>query len=90
MKKISLVIAVVFALTAVSCKKERSCSCTTTSTSTAPGSTSVTSSKVWTIEKDSKKNARRDSECYDRKEVQTSTFGGTSVTFTDDIKCTFK
>ncbi len=90
MKKISLVIAVVFALAAVSCKKERTCDCTTTSTNTSPGSTTTTSSKKWTIAKDSKKNARRDADCFDRKEVQTVTNPGGSVTYTDDIKCELK
>lgn len=89
MKKINLVIAVAFALTVVSCKKERTCDCTTTSTS-SPGTTTTTTSKKWTIEKDSKKNAKRDSQCFDRKEVNTQTIAGTSVTFTDDIKCTLK
>jgi hypothetical protein len=87
MKKSVLFIAAVFALTAVSCKKERTCTCTTTSTSTVPGSTSSTSTSKWTIEKDSKKNARRDASCYNYKDVRTQTLGGTSFTFTDDVKC---
>jgi hypothetical protein len=87
MKKSVLLIAAAFSLVAVSCKKERTCSCTTTSTSTVPGSTSTTSTSKWTIEKDSKKNSRRDSDCYNYKDVSTATFGGTTYTFTDDVKC---
>lgn len=92
MKKIILLAAVV-ALTTASCKKERSCSCTVTSTSTTTiGSSSSTSSSTSTnkrtAEKDTKKNFRRDSECFNHETTQTTSFSGGSTTTVDKYVCT--
>lgn len=83
--KTNIIIGIFVALIAVSCKKERTCNCTITTTTSA-GGTSVSSSSTdkYTVEKDRKKNFRRDADCYDRKEVSVNG----AVTTTDEYKCT--
>lgn len=83
--KTNIIIGIFVALLAVSCKKERTCNCTiTTTVATSGGSVSSSSTSKYTVEKDKKKNFRRDATCFDRKEVSVNG----AVTTTDEYKCT--
>lgn len=84
MKK-SLLLVAFISLIATSCKKERTCTCTTTTTSSAGGA-ATTTVDIDTREKDTKKNFKRDYNCFDRKETQTVG----AITITNDIKCELK
>ena len=76
MKKITLLAVAALAIRFASCKKDRTCTCTNTKSS---GSTTVT---VYTLTK-AKKGPAKD---FCTKNSQTSTFGSTTQTDTQDCK----
>lgn len=95
MKKSIILIAVAMLGLATSCKKELTCSCTVTYTDVATGASNYTSTGTYStkesIDKLSKGDARRETLCYDRKEVNTSSSGTgsfvTNYTETYDYSC---
>lgn len=95
MKKSTILIAVALLGLATSCRKELTCSCSVTYTDVATGfnnySNTGTYSTKESIDKLSKGDARRETTCYDRKEVNTSSSGTgsfvTNYTETYDYSC---
>jgi hypothetical protein len=91
MKKITLLAVAFVALTAVSCKKDRTCTCTTTTTSTSSTSGSFSSSysgpfnsteNKTTLTKVSKKTAKANCVSNEDTKVVTDPDGDTNTTMT--------
>jgi len=81
MKKIFLLLSVV-ALTATSCKKDRTCSCTISSNAPTTPGYSVTQTSETTMTKVSKRSAK--DACV--KTTSDATYGGNTYTTTYDCK----
>lgn len=102
MKKAILFLAVAALGLTTSCKKARTCSCSVTETQlTVQNSNSNQTTQITTytndqtIDKLSKKDAKRESVCYSRTEVDNYSYGGASqnnftVTDTKVFSCTLK
>lgn len=85
MKKITLIAAVaVVALAFSSCKKDWTCTCNTTN-ATSAGSTTTNGDPV-THKKITKSQAKGN--CHDMEVTGTSTYGGTSTSYTTTETCT--
>ena len=91
MKKIVLLAVAFVALTAVSCKKDRTCTCKTTTSSTSSTSSGFTISSTGpysstenksVMTKVSKKTAKANCVSYDNTKVTTDVDGDTQTTVT--------
>ena len=96
MKKILFIGLVVVATVNTSCKKERTCTCDwtrTVTTSTPGGSTASASSgtEKWTATDKVKKGwAKEYTECYDKTETYTNSWGTTTQTTVKESTCELK
>jgi hypothetical protein len=81
MKNLIYIVIASFALTFVSCRKERTCECTYTSTNGTQTLTSTSSDKASYVTKREMKIA---SDCFSTKEVEID--NGTQITYTKDCK----
>lgn len=85
MKKVILPIAAIALLSFASCKKDHTCSCTSV---TSDGTNSTTTTQDITIIDAKKGDAKK--RCIDSKDVNTSTFGGVTITYTTTTTCELK